>query len=723
VRAVCLHGHFYQPPREQPWLGAVEPEPSAAPFRDWNARITAECYAPNAAARILDGHGRLVDVLSTYAWTSFDVGPTLLAWLARHAPDVVAAVRAADAASRARLGHGNAWGQAYGHAILPLSTPRDVGTHVHWGVRDFASRFGRPPDGMWLPEMAVDVPALEALAAAGVTLTMLSPHQARRIRPAGTAAWQPAAADTLETRRLYRCPLPSGAHVDVVFRNDELSRQIAFGALLGDGARLASALLHALDGAPEPALLTVAVDGETYGHHHAFAEMALAYALRVLVAESRVAVTNPAAFRAAAPPTWEVEIAGATSWSCVHGVGRWREDCGCHVGGEPGWTQAWRRPLRQAIDWLRDELARVYEVEGGVVLRDPWGARDRYVDCLLEPARLDAFLAAEARGTAVRARQALELARHALLMQTSCGWFFDELTGVEPVLILRHAARAIELAGIFGARLEDGFVAQLAAARSNRPGGGDGAALYRRAARADAATPPRVAATVALVQALGADAALPGWDVALAGGAARVVERATGAETAVSLEEAPPVAGTPVRRADGRDYGLGDLFGVQRERIAWQLGLDTARAMRKVLAEMRPVLDALHAHETLVTPEVAVLLGWDGAIDVANALERGAPVAPLVERTRTLRGRGAVFPAEWLARRLAAALAARVAALPAGAEEALALLDLADAAGVALDLGPAQVRTFAWWRDHGAAEASWAARLLARRLDLAPDPA
>jgi alpha-amylase/alpha-mannosidase (GH57 family) len=721
VRAVCLHGHFYQPPREDPWLGVVEPEPSAAPFRDWNARITAECYAPNARARLLDAHGRLADVANTYAAVGFDFGPTLLSWLAPHAPDVLAAVQEGDAASRTRTGHGNGWAQAYGHAILPLSTARDTRTQVAWGVRDFAVRFGRAPDGMWLPEMAVDGAALEALAAAGVTLTMLSPHQARRVRPLGAGAWQAVTADTLETRRLYRCRLPSGAYVDIVFRNDELSRQIAFGALLKDGARLATALLRALDGAPEPALLTVAVDGETFGHHHAFAEMALAFALRMLAAEGGVQLTNPAAFRVAAPPAWEVEVTPDTSWSCAHGVERWRGDCGCHVGGEPGWTRAWRRPLRAAIDWLRDELAAVYADAGGQVLRDPWGARDRYVDCLLDPGRVASFLAAEASGPAPPARRALELARHALLMQTSCGWFFDELTGVEPVLILRHAARAIELAGAFGARLEGGFVERLAAARSNLPQGGTGADVYRRAVRDTAATPARVAATAAIVRGLGADPGLPGWEMALDGGTARLTELATGAVSTLVLEERPRVDGAPVWRVDGRDFGLADLFGVQRERLAQQLGLDAARAMRKVLADMRPVLDALLARDTLVTPEVAALLGWDAAVGVATALERGEPLAPLVARARAIRARGVAFPAEWLARRLTETLGERVAAVPSGAPAALALLELAEAADVALDLAPAQARMLGWWKGGGHGAADWAVRLLARRLDLAPD--
>jgi len=478
---LALHGHFYQPPREHPWRGVVEPEPSAAPYQDWNARITAECYAPNTAARLPGAE------VNTYEWTSFDFGPTLLAWLVPHAPEVLAALRRADRASRVRTGHGNAWAQAYGHAILPLSTARDVRTQVLWGRADFAHRFGRSPEGMWLPEMAVDRPSLAALAEAGIGMTLLAPHQARRVRPlgAGDEAWQAVTAETLDTRRVYRCLLPSGA-VDVVFRHEALSREIAFGALLAEGAPLAARLRSALEDAGPAGIVAPALDGETYGHHHRAGALALAAAVVALRDDPAVALAGPAAFRARHPAAHEVEIAERTSWSCAHGVERWRADCGCRVGGEAGWSQAWRAPLREAIDWLRDQLAVVYETHAGECLRDPWGARDRWVECLLAPERSAGWLEAEASAAltaaaGARVRDLLALARHALLMQTSCGWFFDELTGLEPLLVLRHAARAIELARGVGAHLEDGFVTRLASARGNT--GETGAALYRRLAR------------------------------------------------------------------------------------------------------------------------------------------------------------------------------------------------------------------------------------------------
>jgi alpha-amylase/alpha-mannosidase (GH57 family) len=740
VRALCLHGHFYQPPREHPWLGVVEPEPSAAPHRDWNARITSECYRPNAAARVLDAQGRLAALVDNYAFTSFNFGPTLLAWLASHAPDVIAALRRADAAAADRTGRGNAWAQAYGHPILPLSSPRDVRTQVLWGRHDFEHRFGRPPDGMWLPEMAVDVPALAALADAGITLTMLAPHQAARVRFPGEP-WRDVTADTLDTRRLYRCPLPSGHSIDIVFRDAALSRDVPFGPLLGDGARLAASLRAALEEAPDDALVTLAVDGETYGHHHRFGEMALAFALRALAAQPDVTLTGPAAFRASHPAVAEVEIAERTSWSCAHGVERWRADCGCRVGSPADWSQAWRAPLRAAIDWLRTALADVYEHAGGGLLRDPWEARDRYVDCVLDPGRTAAFLAAEASGRhtparLVETRRALEMARHALLMQTSCGWFFDELTGIEPVQILRYAARAIELAGTFGAHLEDEFADRLAPARSNHPGHETGAALYRRAARGQAATPARVAASAAMLGVLGREASVPGYDVALSAGPrdgrldtdARVLEHATGAATTVRVQAEAAPAG-PAAHAEGADFALADLFGVQREALlaalAAEAAADARAARQDVLAHRRALVDGLLAGGAPPPLELARLLGREAAERGMAALEAGSvSVAGLRAELVALRARGIRLPLRWLGARLTHVLETRLKTLPASAADAVAVLALAEEVGAHLDLGRAQVTALAWWQaSTPAARRAPAVEALCTRLHLAPEDA
>jgi alpha-amylase/alpha-mannosidase (GH57 family) len=729
VRALVLHGHFYQPPREHPWLGVVEPERSAAPFRDWNARITAECYRPNAAARILDGGGRLRAVINTYEWTSFNFGPTLLAWLAAHAPDVIAALRRADASSWIRTGHGNAWAQAYGHPILPLSTARDVRTQILWGRRDFEHRFGRVPDGMWLPEMAVDGKSLAALAAAGIGLTLLAPHQARRIRPLGgdAGAWTPVTADTLDTRRLYRASLPGGGAVDVAFRDAGLSRDVAFGALLGDGAGLARRLRDAFAGAPDGTLLTVAVDGETYGHHHRFGEMALAFALRALQQDGELSLANPAAFRAAHPATYEVEIAENTSWSCGHGVERWRAGCGCRVGGPSDWSQAWRAPLRSAIDWLREELALVYEARAADLLRDAWGARDRYVECLLAPERMEGWLTAEARAPlspaqTVEARRLLELARNALLMQTSCGWFFDELTGIEPVQVLRYAARAVELAEQFGWRREPELIARVEPARSNLPGGETGATLYRRTARGAAATPTRVAATAALLAAVGEPPDVPGFELSRANGETSVRERATGSTVTVSVETRTDADGTPSCIVAGETYGLDALFGVQRERVADGLARRIAADALDALGRVDALLAPLLADGVGLPPALAALLGWRGADRIAAALDAGDSLAGVVEAAAALRRQGATFPGQFLGPRLAGALEARLARLPHAAGEAIAILDLVKTTEVRVDIAPAQIRALLWWRAaRPSPKPGEALAVLRDRLAIAPE--
>jgi hypothetical protein len=545
---------------------------------------------------------------------------------------------------------------------------------------------------------------------------MLAPHQARRIRPLGAPAdaWRPVAPDTLDTGRLYRCALPSGHAVDVVFRDAGLAHDVAFGDLLSDGGTFAARLRAAIrEGAPD-GMVTVAVDGETYGHHHRFGEMALAFALRSLAREPDVALVGPAAFRAAHPAAWEVEVADGSSWSCPHGVERWRSDCGCRVGGPAEWSQAWRAPLRTAIDWLRDELAGLYETRGSAVFRDPWGARDRYVDCVLEPGRVDGWLAAEAAAplsaaATVEARRLLELARNALLMQTSCGWFFDELTGLEPVQVLRYAARAVELAEELGRDVEGGFQERLEPARSN-VSKETGADLYRRAARGAAATPARIAASAVNLTLLGERADVPGHVVRLSAaredgrlaGRVDVRQDSTGAESGVPVSARLDGDGVPACRAGEGTFTLADLFGVQRERLLATLGHEAAATALETVGRLRARLAPLLDRDALPPPEVATLLGWDGAQAIAAALEQPAPpLASLAADAARLRRSGAVFPARWLGDRIAGALAARLAELPQGAADVLALLDLARAAAVRLDLGPAQVQALSWWQSAG----------------------
>lgn len=707
-RAVCIHGHYYQPPREHPWLGVLEPEPTAAPDHDWNERILRECYAPNGAARLLDARGRLRGVVDNYAWTSFNVGPTLDAWMAAHAPHVIDALVRGDRDSRERTGHGNAWAQAYNHPILPLCTPRDVRTQVRWGVRAFELRYGRRPDGMWLPEMAVDVTTLEALAAAGVTLTMLSPHQARRVRPLGARddAWTQVDETSLDVRRLHRARLPSGATLDVVFRDADSSKGLAFGELLRDGGVLARRVASLLD--DRDGLLTAATDGETFGHHHRFGEMAVAYAIERWRISGDVEVTNPAAFRATVPTSDEVEIVEGSSWSCAHGLERWRDDCGCKTGGPPEWTQAWRRPLRAAIDWLRDELAVVFETEGGAILRDPWEARDRWIDAVIAPDRAEAVVAPELRPGAepVRARRVLEMARHALLMQTSCGWFFDDVAGVEATLILRQAGRAMDLASALGRTLESGFLERLEQARSNVATEGTAADVYRRTVIGRPVTPPRIAATAVLLDRLGAEPALPGYGLAVGPGEEElvvgIVEERTGARSQVKVRAAPRGA-VPSCEADGRRYAVGDLFLVQRARLMRKVAHDAVEvvraARRDALGQLRAIIDPLMARDAQLPVELAFLVGYDAAERLAVAVRDPlAPLATLASEVGTLQARGAMLPVLAVTRAVADELSRAIERLPDGTERALALLDFAASAGVVLDLADSQITVVRWWQ-------------------------
>ncbi|MCE9572726.1 MAG: DUF3536 domain-containing protein [Deltaproteobacteria bacterium] len=487
TRYVCVHGHFYQPPRENPWLEIVEPQPSAAPYPDWNARITAECYRPNTAARIVDGEGRIIRIVDNFERMSWNVGPTLLTWLEREAPDVHEALVAADVASRARFGgHGSAMAQAYNHLILPLASERDRVTQVRWGIADFRHRFGRAPEGMWLPECAVDTPSLETLAAEGIAFTVLAPSQARRVRsPDGV--WHDGVPDT---GRPYRCALPSGRTIDLFFYDGTTSQAIAFEKLTASGDALAGRLCAGAD----DRLMHVATDGETYGHHHRYGDMGLAWTLWAIehglggAAGKRARLTNYAEYRTIAPATWDVEIVERSAWSCAHGVGRWCEDCGCNMGGNHGWNQKWRRPLRIALDLLAARAAEALEVGARGLLIDPWAARDAYIEVILDrsPATIDAFLARhQARPlTELEVSQVLalmELGRNAQLMFTSCGWFFDDLAGIETVQCLRYAARVCELAErVLGPGVEAAFVDELALARSNRPEAGDGRAIWTR---------------------------------------------------------------------------------------------------------------------------------------------------------------------------------------------------------------------------------------------------
>ena len=493
-RYVCIHCHFYQPPRENPWLEAIELQDSAYPYHDWNERITAECYAPNAASRILDGEGKIVKISNNYSRISFNFGPTLLSWMEDNSPQTYQAILDADRISMETFsGHGSAMAQAYNHMILPLASRRDKETQVVWGIRDFEHRFGRFPEGMWLPETAVDLEALEVLAEHGIKFTVLAQYQAGKLRAhGGKQHWKNVEAGNIDPTRAYVCPLPSGRSITLFFYDGPISRAVAFEKLLNSGETFAARLLSGFDESRKwPQLMHIATDGETYGHHHPHGDMALAYALEHIQNNDLAKITNYGEYMEKFPASHEVQIIGNTAWSCAHGVGRWSADCGCNSGGNAGWNQQWRAPLRAALDWLRDDLQSPYEKAAAELLSDPWSARNDYIGLVLDrsPRVVDEFLSRHAarelsREEQVRALSLLEMQRHLLLMYTSCGWFFDELTGIETVQVIQYAGRAVQLANrLFGGDREEKFIELLREAHSNLPEFGDGAQVYARFVR------------------------------------------------------------------------------------------------------------------------------------------------------------------------------------------------------------------------------------------------
>lgn len=542
MRAIAIHAHFYQPDREDPWLGSVQPEPSASPWRDWNHRITAECYAPNASARLLGSEGRIWRIVNNYRKLSFNVGPTLHGWLASNAPALEERIREADRASASEPGSGNALAQAYHHVILPLACDRDIRTQVAWGFHDFRFRFGRSPEGMWLPEMAVDLRTLEALADIGIGFVLLAPHQCSAVRPPGGQWRDVSKGYRLDVARPYRVELPSGKSIAVFFHNDSVAHDMAFGALLDNGDRLAEALLKNLPDDGEDRLLVVATDGETFGHHHRFGEMALARALEVLSTIKGVRLENPGAFLNNRPPSWEARIVSNTSWSCIHGIERWRFDCGCRTGGEPGWHQRWRAPLRKALDNLRDSLDERYEAECRRLGLEPWDLRDRAVELSFGPGRArqwtDENLGGLTPEDRVEALCLLESQRLRMAMYTSCAWFFNDVAGLETRLVLGFALRALELGGGGPASpIGQRFADELAQARGNRNDLPDGKTVLERKVRPRSRNLEDIAASAAILGTEGPfyafdvernEQALKGGELSLRFGSLSVSDRRTG---------------------------------------------------------------------------------------------------------------------------------------------------------------------------------------------------
>ncbi|HSZ83611.1 MAG TPA: DUF3536 domain-containing protein [Polyangia bacterium] len=671
--SLVIHGHFYQPPRENPWTDEMSREPSAAPYHDWNARIHAESYRANAFARIHDGAGHISAIVNNYARVSFNFGPTLARWVGRHDPEVAARLRAADGEQRARLGKGGAIAQAYAHPIVPLLSAADRQTQLLWGLSDFERRFGRAADGLWLPETAVSPATLETLIELGVTFTILAPEQIVGVRAPGEKTFTPVDRDTVDTGRAYYWSHRdgSGRRIAIGVFDGPISRAIAFGEESGSSG----ALLKSVEASAErsrvagPRLVLCASDGELWGHHKKFADLTLAYATHAEAARRGIEVTNLAAFLERNAPTWELELAAGpggegTAWSCAHGLGRWQRDCGCNFGTAAGWTQKWRGPLRHALDLVRDAAAAFYEDAASALLVDPWGARDAYgevVDASIEErdAALAVFgtpaLAAGGEAARDRARLLLELQRATILMYASCGWFFDDIAGLEGSLVIRMAAHALDLMGQAGGKPPTREVtAALAEGKSNRAEDGTGADVFARVS-GDRVTPARAmgrAALSALVT--GGAPEAPGYAVAIErrasaprtlAGHARARNRRTG-----RLDEAEVVARAGARgafdvRVDGALMTLAALGDDARGAIVMEAlptlaeehgDLEVARLIRVAARDVPPDREtpAGVTRRALLTRVVAGLLGpetgplTDEAAHIATDLVEAADLPP-----------------------------------------------------------------------------------------------
>jgi alpha-amylase/alpha-mannosidase (GH57 family) len=506
---ICIHGHFYQPPRENPWLETIEVQDSAYPYRDWNERITAESYNPNTASRIMAEDRMIIDIINNYAHISFNFGPTLLSWMQDNAPDVYERILEADKESMKYFGgHGSAIAQVYNHIIMPLANDRDKRTQVAWGKADFVHRFKREPEAMWLAETAVDNPTLDLLAEYGMKYAILAPHQAKRIRAIGAKddAWQETPDASIDPKMPYLCSLPSGRKIVLFFYDGPVSHDLSFGDMLKNGEKFVERLMAAFREDDEaPQLVHIATDGETYGHHARYGDMALAYCLHTIRSKNLAEVTIYGEYLEKFPPTHEVEINENTSWSCMHGVERWRSDCGCNSGRQ-GWNQKWRAPLREALDWLRDQLIPVYERETRPYTDDPWKLRNEYISVILNrnPENIEKFFAAHIKRNLTAEEKTkllilLELQRHTLLMYTSCGWFFDEVSGIETVQVMLYAARVMQLAKeAVDMDLEKDFVARLERIPSNIPELGNAARAYQLYVRPSVIDFYRVAAHYAI---------------------------------------------------------------------------------------------------------------------------------------------------------------------------------------------------------------------------------
>ncbi len=517
---VVIHGHFYQPPRENPWSRLLPRQESAAPAHDWNDRIKDECYRPNARSRLMGERNLIEEICNNYAFINFDFGPTLLTWLERYAPNTYESILEGDRLSvQLQAGHGNAIAQVYNHVIMPLANYRDKRTQIVWGLRDFEWRFGRKSESIWLAETAVNLDTVKLLIEFGIRYIILSPFQALRTRPLDRSrGWSDASGGKVDPRKPYRFYLKDARrhrrpdrHIDVFFYDGQLASDVSFGHLLRSAGGFRERLQKASGGIGSSGLVNVATDGEVYGHHEPFGDMCLAYLVRREGPAHGLEFTNYGRYLEQHPPEDEVDLNfgthdEGTAWSCAHGVGRWERDCGCQTGGLPEWNQQWRTPLRRGFDMVRDRIIETYLEQVSPLVDDPWSTRDDYILVLLDPSvsARQAFIDQHARRDLTREERQrmwslLESQRFAMFMFTSCAWFFADVSGIETVQNMAYACRAIELASPWQSYdLEEMLLEYLAEAVSNVPSIGTGADVYRRYARPQRIRPERVAGGIAL---------------------------------------------------------------------------------------------------------------------------------------------------------------------------------------------------------------------------------
>jgi alpha-amylase/alpha-mannosidase (GH57 family) len=497
---LCIHGHFYQPPRENPRTGEIELQPTAAPYHDWNERIFQECYKPNTEAIIADlATNKILERVNNFEYLNFNFGPTLLHWIKDKHPEVFRLIVDADKKSvTAHNGYGNAIAQVYNHIIMPLANKRDNITQIKWGLYDFEFHFERKSEGIWLAETACNIDTLEYLIEEGIKFIILDPSQALKIREINSSEWKDVSSGNINTKLPYRAFSENnpGKYIDIFFYNGSLSKNIAFDDIIYSAERLFERIDSTKDSnLKKPQLINMAVDGETFGHHKHFTERTIAYLMSKLAPEKGYKIVNYAEYLSLFPPEYEVQLnSGAdkkgTSWSCVHGVGRWEKDCGCHTGGEPGWNQKWRGPLRTSLNQLRDKLADIFEREGKKYFKDVWKARNEYIGIMLDSSsnviedffrnNTEKNLNLQEYGIALKL---LEIQKYSLLMFTSCGWFFSDISGIETVQILTYAKRAIEiLKELFNINLEEDFLRGISEAKSNIAEFRNGAEIYKQIA-------------------------------------------------------------------------------------------------------------------------------------------------------------------------------------------------------------------------------------------------